>query len=105
MSTKVPLNVNASSTNASVAAAVVAKKIRVTSLVAVVGATATNVTFSTKPAGSAVAISPLMALPANGILVLPFNPEGWFETAAGDALVVTTGAGSTVGLLVGYELR
>jgi hypothetical protein len=104
MTGKTPANIAAGTTNGALVAAVAGKKIRVTSLVAVVGGTATNVTFLTKPAGTAVAISPLMALPINGVLVLPHNKDGWFETAAGDALVATTGAGSTVGFLIGYEL-
>lgn len=95
-------NVAASQTDASVVAAVAGKKIRVVSVVAKAGGTATNVTFNTKPGGAGTAISPLFANGVNGDTTLPFNPCGWFETAAGEGLSVTTGAGSATGILVGY---
>lgn len=84
-------SVTASDTDEELVAAVTSKKIRVLSLVAQAGGTATDMTFesggSTRkhkiPAG------------ANGGQVLPFNPAGWFETASGESLTVTTGSGST----------
>lgn len=36
--------------------------------------------------------------PANGGIVLPFNPAGWFDTAAGDGLNIVTGASGANGL-------
>lgn len=95
-------DVAASQTDAAVVAAVTGKKIRVVALVAKAGGTATNATFTTKPAGSGTAISPVFANGANGDTILPFNPMGWFETSAGQGLSVTTGAGSSTGILVGY---
>ncbi len=95
-------NVAAGQTDSQVVAAVAGKKIRVLAAVVVAGSTATNITFNTKPAGAGSAISCLLANGANGGAVLPFNPVGWFETAAGQGLTVTTGAGSTTGIQVVY---
>lgn len=95
-------NVNASSTDSSIVAAVTAKRIRVLAVAAVAGATATTLTFNTKPAGAGSAISPLLANGANGGEILPFSPVGWFQTASGEGLTVTTGSGSATGVLVVY---
>lgn len=95
-------NVAASQTDSAVVAAVSLKKLRVVGLVLVTGATATTVTFTSKPGGAGTAISMLFANAANGGAVLPFNPVGWFETAAGEGLSATTGAGSTTGIQVVY---
>lgn len=95
-------NVAASQTDAALVALVATKKIRVHQLIAIAGATATNLTFTTKPGGAGTAITPLFANGINGGEVLPFSPAGWFETAAGEGLSVTTGAGSTTGILVLY---
>lgn len=84
-------SVTASSTDSSLIALVAAKKLRILSLVAQCGGTATDMTFESGgttrkhkiPAG------------ANGGQSLGFNPVGWFETAAGESLTVTTGSGST----------
>jgi len=93
-------NIAASQTASSLVAAVTGKKIRVVALAMVTGGTATDVTFNS----ASTAISPLFANGANGGAVLPFNPVGWFETVAGEALTVTTGAGSTTGFLISYVL-
>ncbi len=95
-------NVAASSTDSSIVAAVASKKIRVLAVAVVAGGTATNITFNSKPAGAGTAISPLFANAANGGEILPFMQHGWFETTAGEGLTVTTGAGSTTGVLVIY---
>lgn len=91
-------NIAQSQTATSVIAAVPNKKIRVVQVVCVAGAAATNLTFNS----AGTAISPVFANGANGGAVLPFNPAGWFEGNAGEALTVTTGAGSSTGILVGY---
>ena len=93
-------NVAASQTDSQLLAGVAGKKIRVTALAFVCGATATNATFNSKGSGAGVAISPLFANAANGGAILPRNPDGWFETVAGEALTLTTGTGSTLGVLV-----
>lgn len=97
-----PANVAQSQTDSQIVAAVTAKKIRVLGAFATCGATATNLTFNSKGGGAGVAISPVLQNGINGGEVLPFSPVGWFETVAGEALTVTTGAGSTTGLLVVY---
>jgi hypothetical protein len=95
-------NVAASQTDSSIVAAVASKKIRVVSAVVVGGATATTIVFNTKPAGAGSAKTPTFANAANGGFVLGFNETGWFETASGEGLTVTTGAGATTGVLVQY---
>lgn len=92
-------NIAAAQTNSAIVAAVTSKKIRVVAAIAVCGGTATNFTFTS---GSSGAISALFANGANGGFTLPFNPLGWFETVAGEALNATTGAGATTGVSVVY---
>jgi len=83
--------VAASQTDSSLIASVSSKKLRILSLVAQCGGTATDMTFESGgttrkhkiPAG------------ANGGQVLPFNPAGWFETVTSESLTVTTGTGSS----------
>jgi len=82
--------VTAGSTDSSLIALVAAKKLRILSLAVQCGATATTATFES---GTATRIHKVPA-GSNGGQVLPFNPVGWFETTAGAALTVTTGAGS-----------
>lgn len=95
-------NIAASQTDASVVAAVSGKRLIVVSLACQAGATATNVTFNTKPSGAGTAISPQFQNGANGGVVLPYNKQGWFRTNSGEGLAATTGAGSTTGILVNY---
>ncbi len=98
-------NVAASQTDSSIVTATAAKVIRVLQVAFVAGATATNITFNTKPTGAGSAISPLFADAGNGGVVLPYSPVGWFETGSGEGLTVTTGAGATTGILVTYVKR
>lgn len=74
--------------------------IRIVSLILHAGGTATTVTLRRKTGSDAsVAISHTFALAANQSVVLPFNPQGWFQTSdVNQALVITTGAGSTTGI-------
>lgn len=95
-------NVTASQTDSSLISAVGEKLIRVVSLFMVSGATATNVTFNSKGSGSGTAITALIADGANGGIVLPYNPDGWFETVAGEGLSVTTSSGSSTGITGKY---
>lgn len=56
---------------------------------------ATALDINSKPTGSGVSISQTFTT-ANGIpTLLPFNPHGWFQTATGEGLSVTTGTGQT----------
>lgn len=84
--------VTASDADEELVALVASKKIRVLALVVQCGATATDVTFES----STTTRKHKVPAGANGGQVLPFNPVGWFETAAGESLTVTTGAGSSV---------
>ncbi len=67
--------------------------------VAIVAAGANNVYFKS----ASTAICGTMALAANGDFVLPYNPEGWFTTAANEALVFTTSAVVATGVTVVYS--
>ncbi len=84
--------VAAADTDEELVAIVASKKIRVLALVVQCGATATDATFES----STTTRKHKVPAGANGGQVLPFNPVGWFETAVGESLTVTTGAGSSV---------
>lgn len=97
-------NIATNTTDGSVVAAVASHKIRVHSLVLHCGSSATSATLNTKPSGAGSAISALHALGSNGVLVLPFNAAGWFETGVGEGLSMTTSAGgSSIGVEVQYS--
>lgn len=87
-------SVTASSTDASLIAAVASKKLRIVSLAVQAGGTATDLTFESDGV-SDTKLHKVQA-GANGGQILPYNPVGWFETLSGEALLGTTGAGSTV---------
>lgn len=95
--TKVKISV-ASATTTTLVALVAAKKIRILSMYLVsTGANTINFQSHTTTANS----DGLMGFAANGGMVLPFNPIGWFDTTAGEALdMVTSGAGQVSGQLV-----
>jgi len=95
-------NVAASQTDASLVTAVAGKIIRVVLFRLHTGASATTVTFNSKPAGAGTAISETFACGANGGRADGFSPVGHFETAAGEGLTVTTGSGATTGIGVKY---
>lgn len=95
-------NVTASQTDSNVITAVAGKRLRVLAIVLSPGGTATVITFNTKPSGAGSAVSPAFAQGINIPIVLPFNKDGWFDTNGGEGLTVTTGAGSTTGVLVLY---
>lgn len=86
------IDVAASGDNTLVAA-VTGKKLRVLSL-ALVAAGAVVARLESGAGGTA--LTGQMTLGANGILVLPFNPEGWFETAAGALLNLELGGAVSV---------
>lgn len=92
--------VAASATDSSLVAAVTSKRIRVLSMAIQCGSTATTVTFESDEATD-VRLHKVPA-GANGGQILPFNPVGWFQTASGSALIVTTGAGSSVEITLTY---
>lgn len=94
--------VAASQTDSAIVAAVAGKKIRVLQIAFIPAGTATTSTFNTKPAGAGVAITGAFSPAASTPVVLPFSPAGWFETASGEGLSVTTGAGATTVYQVTY---
>jgi hypothetical protein len=96
--------VNASSTNNSVVAAVTGRKIRVLSVYVVTGlssgvagSTKSTYKFVSKPAGSGTDITD-----ATDVSSFRQCEAGLFQTAAGDALCLTTGAGSQTYVEITY---
>ena len=95
-------NIAPSTTDAVIVTGVTNRIILVKGAASECGATATNITFNTKPAGAGTAISMQFQNPANGGFVLPYNEGGWFQTNPGDSLSATTGTGSTTGVQIAY---
>ena len=93
-------NVNAGATDDAFIDANPTAAIRIVGAFIQGGDTGTDVTIKSKETGeSSVAISPLLALGNNGSLVLPYNPQGWFQTPdVARAITITTGAGSATGI-------
>lgn len=96
-------NISASTTDGSIVTATSGKKIRVLAFMAQAGATATNITFNSKPGGAGSAISMTYQNGANSGEVGGYNPLGWFETNTSEGLTATTGSGSTTGVQVVYD--
>lgn len=80
-------------------AAVTGKKIRVLSLY-LVATGAVLVRFESGASGTALTGQSSMA--ANGVLVLPYNPLGWFETAAAALLNLELGGAVSVDGALSY---
>lgn len=98
-------NVATATTDGPIIAAVAGKLINVLAVMVDCGATATAITFNSKPAGAGTPISATIALGASDDVVLDFCPAGWFQTNTGEGLSVTTGAaGASIGVQVVYEL-
>lgn len=94
---------DASSGDNELVAAVSGKKIRVLSVFAVAANTVT-VRFESGAGGTALTGQMVLTNPSDGF-VLPFNPGGWFETAAGAALnLELSGAVSVDGCLSYIEV-
>jgi len=85
-----------------VVAAVTGIKIRVLALVADQQADAAA-TFQFKSATTAIT-GELVSANTKMLVVLPFSSAGWFETAAGEALQVTTAGTNVTGCLVYIEV-
>lgn len=90
---------NAATPNNTIVAAVTSKKIRVTSLFMVAGG-AVTARFQSGAGGTALTGQMVMA--ANGVLSLPHNPAGWFETAAGQLLNLELSAAVSVDGALNY---
>jgi hypothetical protein len=54
---------------------------------------------------AATPISANMPFGANGGIILPFNEEGWFETAPNELLAVNMTVATATGIHVGYIVR
>jgi hypothetical protein len=94
----------ASATDSALVAGVSGKKVRVVAFMINQGDTTPSaVTFNTKPAGAGSAIFPPLKYAANGGTTVPILEAGYFETNVGEGLSVTTGAGSTTGVVVVYR--
>jgi hypothetical protein len=85
--------INQATTTAVVAAQGAGVKIRVVSLV-LVNTTAQTLTFKSSAGGTA--LTGAMAVATLGQLVLPFNPQGWFETVANQLLELTQSGATQV---------
>lgn len=94
-------SVAASDTDEELLAAIARHKLIVMQLAMVCGDTSTTIQFES---GTTTGITPVFDLGVNGVVVLPYSPKGWFETAIGESLTATTGAGSAVALLIGYAI-
>jgi len=94
--TKVKISI-ASATTTTLVALVATKKIRVLSMYLIsTGANTVNLQSHVTTSNS----DGLPGYAANGGIVLPFNPIGWFDTTAGEALdMVTSGSGQVSGQL------
>jgi len=99
-------SIAASQTDSVLVAAVAGRKIRVLTYMINQGDTTPSaVTFNSKGSGAGTAIWPAIKYAANGGSNPPMNKDrGWFSTLVGEALTVTTGAGSTTGVGVVYDL-
>jgi hypothetical protein len=94
------VNAASSGNNTLVAAPGVGIKIRVISLFAVCGVAATSM----KLQSASTDITALLAFSANGGMVLNDNPNGWFQTAANEALNVNLNGANAVGVNITYLL-
>lgn len=83
----------ASSGNNTIVPLVSSKKIRVLAFMGIISA-ATSIYFTSNSGGTVIfgGSTNTINLVANGGFVLPFNPVGWFETAAGHDLVCNLSA-------------
>jgi hypothetical protein len=98
---RVQINASANGNNTLVAA-VVGRRIRVLGAVLVAAGTVSP-QFQSGASGSA--LTGAMPMVANGVLTLPFNPEGWFETAVNTLLNLNlSGAIGVTGVLQYVEV-
>lgn len=92
--------VDATSGTTTIVSAVTGKRILVLSAHVMVE-TACAVKFVT---GSSTAISAQTYVAANGGFVLSTNPDGWFSTVAGQALLINQSTSSKVSVNITYRL-
>ncbi len=94
--------ITAGSTSAAVITGVTGKKIRVLSMDARCGGTATTIVFESKGSGTATAKTPVFDNAIRGNVTLGYNPDGWFESISGEGVTATTGSGSSTTLIYTY---
>lgn len=73
--------------------------VRVVSMALIVGS-ANNVKFQS----ATTDITALFQFAANGGMVLPDNKDGWFQTAANEALNINLSASTAVGYQINYVI-
>ncbi len=91
----------ASSGDNTLVAAVAGKRIRVVSLF-LVASGAVAVAFESGASGTA--LTGQMNVGSKGNVVMPFNPEGWFQTVAGALLNMELGGATSVDGCLTYVL-
>lgn len=100
-------NVPLSSTDFQIVAAVsspLKRRIRVLGLILTGGTAATTAVLNSKGSGAGTAISQIFNLGVGQVASLDISDYGWFETNAGEALTLTSGAGAGgVGVTVLYD--
>lgn len=87
--------------NNTIVAALTGRKIRVVAMFATCAGT---VNFKWQSGAGGTDLTGLTYGVANSGLVLPYNPEGWFETSAGSLLNLNLSAAIAVGGMVQYEV-
>lgn len=95
--------VTASTDTTLVAAPTSPARIRVLGLV-VTSKTAVDAFLYSGSSASGALLIPIYSTSANGGITLPPSTEGWFDCAAGEALVFKQSATGTTGVLVRYAL-
>lgn len=91
--------IDQAATTTLVAAQAAGVKVRVVSLF-LVNTTAQSLTFKSGAGGTA--LTGAMAVGANGVLVLPMNSQGWFETAAAALLELSQSGATQVSGALGW---
>lgn len=91
------VNASSSGNTAVVAARGAGIRIRVVAFYAI-SATAVTVKFQS----ATTDIAPGLPFGANGGIVVPLNPNGWFQTAPNEALNVNLGSAVATGVLVNW---
>ena len=82
-----------------IVAAVAGKKIRLLSIFLI---TSSNLAIAFESGASGVALTGDMELSRKTPFVLPFNPEGWFETAEGALLNLELGGATAMAGCLSY---
>lgn len=85
----------ASNGNNTIVAAVTGKKIRVLAAVMTMSGTSVSLTWQSGAGGAG--LTGAMTPTQGQTIVLPYNPAGWFETAAATLLNLSLGGAQTVG--------